>query len=257
MAIGFNQYPAVGDRIPNLQVVPDITLPASSVQQQVPFVMNGGPVCIVGLAAKSTAAFTSRIELTWEQTYCDTGEVRSTSLWGTATSPTWVRPKHVPDRNLVTNATNTVQLMLFCVNGLDGDDALYGRGKGFMVYVLPNDAGMVVPASGTLQFTQQAEAWADFAPDAMVMESTSPSFSINYEFRDSRADFNYQLCNLRTPGANLFGTPAGSGTDIKPWQFPDGGQPVFRKNSNLTYDAFDTSGSANTLRPCQIGQRLT
>ena len=106
---GFQKFVPKGARIPNIQQVSAQVLPGGSpsgTTQTIPYVVTGGPVVLYGLAATSTSTFISRIFLTWEQCYCDTGPVNSALLWGSAQFPTWVRPKYIPNQKAVNEQYN-------------------------------------------------------------------------------------------------------------------------------------------------------
>ncbi len=263
---GFQYFPPKGSRIPNIQQVSDAVALGGSptgTLLTVPYVVTGGPVVLYGLAAQSTSTFISRIFLTWEQCYCDTGPVRNTLLWGSAQDPTWVRPKYIPNNATInfelqdtSGSDNTIRITLYCANALPGDEALYGRGKGFMVYTPLSNAGFVITGNGQTQCNLRVEDWADFSPDAMVSLQTSTSFSAQINFRDTRADYTYSLSNQLMRQPLIFGTQA------KPFLFPsdpcceDNTAPIFRRASNLQFQLQDFSGSTNTVVPMLLGQRL-
>lgn len=270
---GFIQFPPCGPRVPNIQQVSAFTAVGGTpgATTTIPYVAVGGPLVLYGLSATSTSTFTSRIFLTWEQAYCDTGPIPNALLWGTAQDVTWVRPKFIPANATInfevadtSGADNTIKLTLHCANALPGDGpsttdpygGLYGKGKGFMVYSVPNNTPIAIPANGNIQSNIRIEDWADFAPDAMVSSQTSASMAVQITYRDTRADYTYSMSNIRVPQASLFGTQA------KPYLFPvnpcgDSMAPIFRRSSNLLIDPADTSGFTNNFTPVFIGQRMT
>lgn len=258
---GFQLFLPPGERIPSIQQVDDQVLPNDTNEHDVNFVVVGGDVVIYGLTALATGGtglFNSRIYLPHEQSFLDNGQCRSESLWGSATYPTWVRPKFVPDGATIViqlwnraGAQNTVSLAFHAVNALPGDEQLYGKGHGLMVVNTDvSDAGLALSASRDGQLSVRIEEGFDFRCDAMVGNATSTSYSINLEYRDVRSRQTYRMASNRVKAANLFGT------QNLPYVFPDGAKPIAQRGSSFKFDGLDSSGNPNTLHPLLLGERV-
>ncbi len=247
--------PAFSQAIPDQAVAANTTLTA-------PFVTRGGDFLLLGLVAQATSAsWKSRINATWEGNYLDTGPIRASLLWGSAATPTWIRPKFIPANSTISfeltdfsGSTNTIKILLI---GCSVPPQLkekwkrrYGKGRGFMCYTLDSsDTGAVIAnGNGEIYSSLTIEDAFNFRCDVANSQQTSTNFMANIQFRDPRMDAIQWLANDKTHHDNVFGNQANPGTFLCP--------PAMRRSSAVTFDFLDKSGSANTIRPVLIGERV-
>lgn len=243
-----------------IQTVPDQVVTANGTLVA-PFTTRGGDFLLLGLVAQATStSFKSRINAVWEGNYLDTGPIRSTLLWGSAGTPTWVRPKFIPANSTISfeltdfsGAPNTIRLQLL---GCTVPQQLrekwarrYGKGRGFMAYTLDSsDTGAIVPASGELYTAFTVEDAYNFRCDVANSVQTSTNFLANIQYRDPRMNNVVWLSNDKIHHDNVFGAQSAPGTFLV--------APVMKRSSSVTFDLLDKSGAQNTIRPVLIGERV-